>query len=99
MPPSENFQREIVWIAEPPSLSDLLAALPREQVITDPAELFVYEADGFTIAKARPAAVVFRSTVEHSRDRCRSADETDAQIVPRGSGTGSPADAWRLIWA
>ena len=40
------------------------ALLPPGGVLTDPAELFVYECDGFTIAKARPAAVVFPTTTE-----------------------------------
>ena len=40
-------------------LSDLHGILPAERIITDPEELFVYESDGFTIAKARPAAVCF----------------------------------------
>jgi glycolate oxidase len=33
-------------------------------LLDDPAELFVYDADGFTVARARPAAVVFPSSTE-----------------------------------
>ncbi|MGH7177441.1 MAG: FAD-binding oxidoreductase, partial [Tepidisphaeraceae bacterium] len=40
-------------------ITELLAVLPRDAVLSDPNELLVYESDGFTIAKARPAAVVF----------------------------------------
>ena len=39
-------------------LDELRAALPPGALLTDPAGLFVYESDGFTIAKARPRAVV-----------------------------------------
>src|SRR6266850_1582191 len=45
-------------------ISDLIAATAADRVITDPAELFVYESDGFTIAHARPAAVVFVISTE-----------------------------------
>ena len=53
-------------------LSGLRALMPDERIIADPAELFVYESDGFTIAKSRPAAVVFATTTE--------------EVVPRLSG-------------
>jgi len=43
-------------------LIDELRAIAGDRVISDPEELFVYESDGFTIAKARPAAVVFPVT-------------------------------------
>src|SRR5688572_5487726 len=46
-------------------IAELLGMLPDGSVITDPAELFVYESDGFTIAHARPAAVVFPTSTEH----------------------------------
>jgi glycolate oxidase len=69
-------------------IDELLRLLPRGAVITDPAELFVYESDGFTIAKARPAAVVFPTTTEEVRNVVLALAKLDVQIVPRGSGTG-----------
>src|SRR4051812_48102980 len=57
-------------------------------VLTDPAGLFVYECDGFTIAKARPSAVVFPSTVAQVVDVVKALADAGVQIVPRGSGTG-----------
>src|SRR5579863_2138161 len=57
-------------------------------VITDPEELFVYESDGFTIAKARPSAVVFPTCTEHVVAIVKLLAQHDVQIVPRGSGTG-----------
>ena len=58
------------------------------RVIADPEELFVYESDGFTIAKSRPAAVVFPQTTEEVVSVVKLLAEHDVQIVPRGSGTG-----------
>src|SRR5206468_2539475 len=43
-------------------VAGLRALMPDERVIADAGELFVYESDGFTIAKSRPAAVVFPTT-------------------------------------
>ena len=71
-----------------PILADLLALLPADRVVTDPAELFVYESDGFTIAHARPAAVVFPINTQEVVAIVRTLVKNDAQIVPRGSGTG-----------
>src|SRR5881227_3238494 len=69
-------------------LSELATVLPRERLITDPAELFVYEADGFTIAKARPAAVCFPTSADEVASLMKVIAKHGAQIVPRGSGTG-----------
>src|SRR5688572_5738949 len=69
-------------------ISELMAMLPAGYVITDPAELFVYESDGFTIAHARPAAVVFPTTTEHVVAVIKTLVRHGAQVVPRGSGTG-----------
>src|SRR5687768_3272261 len=49
-------------------LTDLRSLIPEDRLLTDPAELFVYESDGFTIAKARPAAVVFATSTEEVQD-------------------------------
>ena len=71
-----------------PLIRELRAVLPPDSVLTDPAELFVYESDGFTIAKARPRAVVFPQTLEQVVAVVKLLAEHDVQIVPRGSGTG-----------
>ncbi len=71
-----------------PIVDDLLTILPADQVLTDPAELFVYECDGFTIAKARPAAVVFPTGTEQVAAVVSLLARQGVQIVPRGSGTG-----------
>ena len=73
----------------PDSLTDDLAALvPPGGVLTDPAGLFVYESDGFTVAKARPAAVVFPTSTAEVAAVVKLLARRGVQIVPRGSGTG-----------
>jgi glycolate oxidase len=70
------------------AIEHLRATLPSGAVISDAEELFVYESDGFTIAKARPSAVVFPTSVEQVAAIVKILAEHDVQIVPRGSGTG-----------
>ncbi len=67
---------------------DLIPLLPPGGVLSDDAGLFVYESDGFTIAKARPAAVVFPTNTEEVVAVVKYLAAHDVQIVPRGSGTG-----------
>ena len=62
--------------------------MPADHVVTDPAELFVYESDGFTIAKARPGAVVFPTSTGQVVEIVKALGKHGVQIVPRGSGTG-----------
>lgn len=69
-------------------LTELRTFLPPDRILTDPAELFVYESDGFTIAKARPLAVLFPLTTEEVRSIVRLLVKYETQIVPRGTGTG-----------
>ncbi|MDB5289527.1 MAG: linked oxidase domain protein [Phycisphaerales bacterium] len=69
-------------------LPELRKILPAGEILTDPAELFVYESDGFTIAKARPAAVVFPTSTDEVVAVVKLLAGHDVQIVPRGSGTG-----------
>ncbi len=70
------------------AILDLRQRLPADRIVTDPSELFVYEADGFTIAHARPAAVVFPTSTDEVQQIVRVLAQHDVQIVPRGSGTG-----------
>jgi glycolate oxidase len=69
-------------------IDDLRHLLPADRVLTDPAELFVYESDGFTIAHSRPAAVVFPICTDEVVAVVKTLVQHDAQVVPRGSGTG-----------
>ncbi len=65
----------------------LLAVLPADAVIHDPAETRAYECDGLTAYRCPPlAAVLPRSTAEVSAV-LRICHEEGVPVVPRGSGT------------
>ena len=59
-----------------------------DRVMTDPAELSVFETDGFTLARSRPGAVVFCETVGEVAAVVRLLAGHGVPVVPRGSGTG-----------
>lgn len=69
-------------------LSEMHMVVAPADLVTDPAELFVYESDGFTIAKARPGAVVFPRNTEQVVGVVKCLARHGVQIVPRGTGTG-----------
>jgi glycolate oxidase len=69
-------------------ISELQSALPTGHVLTDESELFVYNADGFTIPRSKPAAVVFPQSTQDVVDIMKILAKYDVEIVPRGSGTG-----------
>ena len=69
-------------------IEDLRQIVPSDHVVTDSAELFVYESDGFTIAKSRPGAVVFARGIDDVVRIVKAVGRHGVQIVPRGSGTG-----------
>jgi glycolate oxidase len=69
-------------------ITELQSALPTDQVLTDESELFVYNADGFTIPRSSPAAVVFPQSTEDVVRIMKILSNHDIEIVPRGSGTG-----------
>jgi glycolate oxidase len=56
--------------------------------ITDPAGLRVYECDGLTGTRIRPAVVVLPATTSEVARCVRRARERGMPIVPRGAGTG-----------
>jgi glycolate oxidase len=60
----------------------------RENCITDPSELRVYECDGLTGTRVRPAAVVLPASTDEVARCVKRARELGMPIVPRGSGTG-----------
>ncbi len=60
----------------------------RDNCITDAAALRVYECDGLTGTRVRPAVVVLPATTEEVAACVKRAREHNMAIVPRGSGTG-----------
>ena len=59
-----------------------------ENCITDPAGLRVYECDGLTGTRVRPAAVVLPATTDEVARCVVRARTLGMPVVPRGSGTG-----------
>jgi glycolate oxidase len=57
-------------------------------VVTDPAGLLVYEADGLTHGRTRPAIVVLPGSTDEVVGIVAIAREAKVPLVPRGAGTG-----------
>jgi glycolate oxidase len=57
-------------------------------VLADRHELKVYECDGFTVAKAMPACVVFPTTTQQVVAVMDVLNRHGLPLIPRGSGTG-----------
>jgi glycolate oxidase len=57
-------------------------------VLTDPAELLVYECDGLTHGRTPPAMVVLPGSTEEVSAVVKLARGAGVPIVPRGAGTG-----------
>jgi glycolate oxidase len=70
-----------------------------ENCITDPAGLRVYECDGLTGTRVRPAAVVLPATTDEVARCIVRARELGMPIVPRGSGTGLSGGALPVVGA
>src|SRR6478609_9001651 len=69
-----------------PKIDDLALELqrlvPPGGVLTDPGGLFVYESDGFTVAKARPRAVVFPTSTQEVAAVVKLLARRGVQIIP-----------------
>ena len=76
-------------VAGQPSLyPELMELIPPERLVTDPAELCVYECDGFPLHKQRPEAVVLCASRDEVIQVVRWCHEKGIPFVPRGAGTG-----------
>ncbi|WP_111732300.1 FAD-linked oxidase C-terminal domain-containing protein [Roseovarius amoyensis] len=63
------------------------AVLPRDAVITDPAETRAYECDALTAYRCPPMAVVLPTTTEEVSAALKVCHELGVPVVPRGAGT------------
>ncbi|HEY8410958.1 MAG TPA: FAD-binding protein, partial [Pyrinomonadaceae bacterium] len=78
-------------------LTDNLAAIVgRENVLSRPDELLVYECDGLPQHKHRPRAVVFPSSTEETSAVMRELARAKVPFTPRGAGTGLSGGALAL---
>ncbi|WP_299129509.1 FAD-linked oxidase C-terminal domain-containing protein [uncultured Amaricoccus sp.] len=65
----------------------LATALPKDAVISDPAELRAYECDALTAYRCPPLAVTLPGSTEEVAAVARICFEEGVPVVPRGSGT------------
>ncbi len=70
------------------NLTELTSRLPEGSVLTAREDLLPYAFDGTAALKQMPAAVVFPRNAEDVAAVLRFADEQNAPVVTRGSGTG-----------
>ena len=68
----------------------------RENVLSNPDELLVYECDGLPQHKHRPRAVVFPSSTEETSAIMRELASANVPFTPRGAGTGLSGGALAL---
>jgi glycolate oxidase len=72
-------------------LSALRAVAGDDGVIARPAELLVYECDGYTLEKSAPEVVVLPRSTEQVVAIVKLLDRERIAFVPRGAGTGLSA--------
>jgi glycolate oxidase len=74
--------------SSPEVVRRLREAVGAKNVVTDAAELLVYEADGLTHGRTPPAVVVLPGSTEEVVAIVGICREAGVPIVPRGAGTG-----------
>ena len=77
-------------------IDNLTAIVGRENVLSKPDELLVYECDGLPQHKHRPRAVVFPSSTEETAAIMRELTRASVPFTPRGAGTGLSGGALAL---
>ncbi|MBA2645333.1 MAG: FAD-binding protein, partial [Pyrinomonadaceae bacterium] len=79
-----------------PLISDLRAVVARDQVLSAPDELLVYECDGLPQHKFPPRAVIFPRSTEEVSEVIRVLSRAGVPFAPRGAGTGLSGGALAL---
>ena len=77
-------------------IDNLIAIVGRENVLSKPDELLVYECDGLPQHKHRPRAVVFPASTEETSAIMRELARANVPFTPRGAGTGLSGGALAL---
>jgi glycolate oxidase subunit GlcD len=77
-------------------IKNLVAIVGRDNVLSSPDELLVYECDGLPHHKHRPFAVVFPSTTEETSAVMKELARANVPFTPRGAGTGLSGGALAL---
>jgi glycolate oxidase len=68
-------------------LADLRNALGRENVLSSPSELAVYDCDAFTVERRTPGAVVFPRSTQDVVEVVKLCRRHHVAVVARGAGT------------
>jgi len=84
---SFRFELPMSTATKAPLVARLRRCLGKENVLTEPSELVVYECDGYTIEKNQPEAVVFPRSAEQVAEVVRLCNEHGVSVVPRAAGT------------
>jgi glycolate oxidase subunit GlcD len=69
-------------------IKNLSAIVGRENVLSEPEELLVYECDGLPQHKHPPRAVVFPTSTEETSEVLQLLAHEGVSFAPRGAGTG-----------
>ncbi len=69
-------------------IRDLTNLLSSDRVLSDPADLIVYECDGLVLNKQMPDAVVLPETTEEVEEIVRICNYHEVPFLARGAGTG-----------
>ena len=69
-------------------IKNLRAIVGRENVLSEPDELLVYECDGLPQHKHPPRAVVFPTSTEETSEVLKLLAQEKVSFAPRGAGTG-----------
>ena len=77
-------------------IENLSAVVGRENVLSKPDQLLVYECDGLPQHKYRPRAVVFPSSTEETAGVMQVLAKAGVPFTPRGAGTGLSGGALAL---
>ncbi|HSE33052.1 MAG TPA: FAD-binding oxidoreductase, partial [Pyrinomonadaceae bacterium] len=77
-------------------IQNLQSIVGKDNVLSEPDELIVYECDGLPHHKHRPRAVVFPSSTEQTADVMRALARHQVPFTPRGAGTGLSGGALAL---
>lgn len=76
--------------------SEIVSIVGKENVLTHPSELMVYECDGLTFHKHPPDIVVFPRSAQHVQRMVQFADRNAIPFLARGAGTGLSGGALPL---
>ena len=74
-------------IVTPGLVQELRRIVGAEHVFVDPAELLVWECDGYTIERHPPQAVVLPGSTEEVSQVMRLLHRAGVPVIPRGAGT------------